>query len=62
MKKTAEIVCLDLQDLNNFEESEQMDYASLVSGEPIQQGRVYHEIAEQGYMVGVWDCHRSRTG
>ena len=55
MKKTAEIVRLDLQDLNNLEEWEQIDYASLVSGEPIQRGRVYHEIAEQGYMVGVWD-------
>ena len=56
MKKTAEIVRFDLQDLNNLDEWEQMDYALLVSGEPVQRGRVYHEIAEQGYMVGVWDC------
>ena len=56
MKKTAEIVRLDLQDLNNLEEWEQMDNASLVSGEPIERGRVYHKIAEQGYMVGVWAC------
>ena len=33
-----------------------MDYASLVSGESVQRGRVYSEIAEQGYMVDVWDC------
>ena len=55
MKKTAEIVRLDLQALNNFAEWEQMDYASLVSGESIQPGRVYNKIAEQGYMFGVWD-------
>ena len=33
-----------------------MDYTSLVSGESAQHGHVYHEIADQDYMVGVWDC------
>ena len=56
MEKTAEIVHFDLQDFNNLDEWEQMDYALLVSGEPVQRGRVYHENLEQGYMVGVWDC------
>ena len=62
MNKTAEIVRLDLQDLNNLAEWEQMDYASLVSGEPIERGRVYHKIVEQGYVVGVWACTCSRIG
>ena len=56
MKKTAEIFRFDLQNRNNLEEWEQMDYASLVSGKPVQQGCLYHEILGQGYMVGVWDC------
>lgn len=56
MKKTAHILCLDPKGPNGLEEWEQMDYASLVSGEPVQHGHLYHAIADKGYMVGVWDC------
>ena len=56
MTKTANILRFDPKGPNGLEEWEQMDYASLVSGEPVQNGHLYHEIADQGYMVGVWDC------
>ena len=56
MSKTANILRFEPQGPNGLEEWEQMDYASLVSGEPVQNGHLYHEIADKGYMVGVWDC------
>ncbi|CUH48754.1 cupin domain-containing protein [Ruegeria atlantica] len=56
MTKTANILHFDPKGPNGLEEWEQMDYASLVSGEPVQRGHLYHEIEDQGYMVGVWDC------
>lgn len=56
MTKTATILRFDPDGPHGLEEWEQMDYASLASGEPVQHGHLYHEIAEQGYMVGVWDC------
>ena len=56
MTKTADIIRFDPNGPNGLEEWEQMDYASLVSGEPVQRGHLYHEIEDQGYMVGVWDC------
>lgn len=56
MTKTANILRFDPNGPGGLEEWEQMDYASLVSGEPVQRGHLYHEIADQGYMVGVWDC------
>ena len=56
MSKTANIIRFDPQGPEGLEEWEQMDYAALVSGEPVQRGHLYHEIAAQGYMAGVWDC------
>lgn len=56
MTKTATIIRFDPDGPNGLEEWEQMDYASLVSGTPVQRGHLYHEIEDQGYMVGVWDC------
>ncbi len=56
MTKTANILRFDPKGPNGLEEWEQMDYASLVSGTPVQHGHLYHEIEDKGYMVGVWDC------
>lgn len=33
-----------------------MDPASLVAGDPVQRGHIYHEDAAAGYLAGVWDC------
>ncbi|MFK7762411.1 MAG: cupin domain-containing protein [Roseobacter sp.] len=56
MTKTASILRFDPNGPQGLEEWEQMDYASLASGEPVQHGHLYHEIADKGYMAGVWDC------
>jgi len=56
MTKTANILRFDPNGPGGLEEWEQMDYATLVSGEPVQRGHLYHEVADQGYMAGVWDC------
>ncbi len=56
MRKTAKIIHIDPNGPNGLQEWEQMDYKNLVSGTPVQRGHLYHEIQEQGYMVGVWDC------
>lgn len=56
MTKTANILRFEPKGPNGLEQWEQMDYASLVSGEPVQHGHLYHEIEDRGYMVGVWDC------
>ena len=39
-----------------LQEWETMDPKSLVSGNPIQRGHIYHEDPNIGYMTGVWDC------
>ena len=39
-----------------LQEWETMDPKSLVSGNPIQRGHIYHEHPNIGYMTGVWDC------
>ena len=56
MTKTANILRFDPNGPAGLEEWEQMDYAALASGEPVQRGYLYHEIEDAGYMVGVWDC------
>jgi uncharacterized cupin superfamily protein len=56
MTKTASILRFDPNGPDGLEVWEQMDYASLVSGEPVQQGHLYHEVEDKGYMVGVWTC------
>ena len=56
MTKTANIIRFDPNGPDGLEVWEQMDYASLVSGEPVQRGHLYHEIEGEGYMAGVWDC------
>ena len=56
MRKTAKIILIDPNGPNGLQQWEQMDYKNLVSGTPVQRGHLYHEIQEQGYMVGVWDC------
>ncbi|MFK7836507.1 MAG: cupin domain-containing protein [Sulfitobacter sp.] len=56
MTKTANILRFEPKGPNGLEQWEQMDYASLVSGEPVQHGHLYHEVEDKGYMVGVWDC------
>ena len=39
-----------------LQEWETMDPKSLVSGNPMQRGHIYHEHPNIGYMTGVWDC------
>ncbi|MEM1276583.1 MAG: cupin domain-containing protein [Pseudomonadota bacterium] len=39
-----------------LEEWETIDPSGLVSGQPVQRGHLYHEIAATGYLTGVWDC------
>lgn len=56
MTKTANILRCEPKGPGGLEEWEPMDCASLVSGTPVQRGHLYHEIEEQGYMVGTWDC------
>ena len=56
MSKTKTVIRFDVNGPNGLEEWEQMNYDNLVSGKPVQRGHLYHEIPEQGYMVGVWDC------
>ena len=56
MTKTANILRFDPNGPSGLQEWEQMDYAALVSGEPVQRGHLYHEIEAEGYMAGVWDC------
>lgn len=56
MSKTANILRFDPDGPNGLEEWEQMDYTALVSGKPVQNGHLYHEIEAEGYMAGVWDC------
>ncbi len=60
MKKTVKIVRFDLQDLNNLEEWEQMDCASLASGEPVQRGRVSRvcRAGIHGWCLGFYNFHR----
>lgn len=33
-----------------------IDPATLVAGEPVQRGHIYHQDAREGYLAGVWDC------
>ena len=56
MTKTATILRFHPDGPAGLEEWETMNYADLVSGEPVQRGHLYHEIADHGYMAGVWDC------
>jgi uncharacterized cupin superfamily protein len=56
MTKITNILRFDQNGPNGLEEWEQMNYDSLVSGQPVQHGHLYHEISKQGYMVGIWDC------
>lgn len=56
MSTTANIIRFRPDGANGLEEWEQMEYAALVSGEPVQRGHLYHEIEAEGYMAGVWDC------
>lgn len=56
MTKTATVIRFEHSGPNGLAEWDQMDYASLVSGTPVQRGHLYHEIPAQGFMVGVWDC------
>ena len=56
MPKTATIIRFDPNGPNGLEEWEQMDYSELVAGEPVQNGHIYHEIEDKGYLAGVWDC------
>ena len=39
-----------------LERWEEMDPSELISGTPVQHGHSYHEIEEEGYVTGVWDC------
>lgn len=56
MTTTATITRIERDGPNGLEEWEQMDYASLDSGTPVQHGHLYHEVEDSGYMVGVWNC------
>ena len=56
MTKSANILRFEPNGPNGLDAWEQMDYDSLVLGKPLQNGYIYHEIQEQGYMVGVWNC------
>ena len=56
MTKSANILRFEPNGPNGLDAWEQMDYDSLVLGKPLQHGYIYHEIQEQGYMVGVWNC------
>ena len=56
MPKTATVIRFDPNGPDGLEEWEQMDYSELVAGEPVQNGHIYHEIEDQGYLAGVWDC------
>ena len=56
MTKSANILHFEPNGPNGLDEWEQMDYDSLAFGQPLQHGYIYHEIPEQGYMVGVWAC------
>lgn len=56
MSTNATIIRIEPKGPAGLEEWEQMDFAALVSGEPVQHGHLYHEIKSQGYIVGVWDC------
>ena len=33
-----------------------IDPEEIESGSPVQRGHIYHEVADAGYMAGVWDC------
>ncbi len=33
-----------------------IDPEEIISGTPVQRGHIYHEVADAGYMAGVWDC------
>ena len=39
-----------------LERWEEMAPSELLSGEPVQHGHSYHDIEEEGYVTGVWDC------
>lgn len=56
MTRTATIIRFDPQGPDGLETWEEMNYASLVSGKPVQRGHIYHETEAQGYLAGVWDC------
>ena len=56
MTKSANILRFEPNGPNGLDAWDQMDYDSLVLGKPLQHGYIYHEIQEQGYMVGVWNC------
>ena len=56
MTKSGNILRFEPSGPNGLDEWEKMDYDSLVFGQPLQKGYIYHEIPEQGYMVGVWAC------
>ncbi|WP_104018380.1 cupin domain-containing protein [Roseovarius nitratireducens] len=58
MPNTAKIIRFDPNGPANtgLEEWDAMDPATLVAGEPVQRGHIYHEDAGAGYLAGVWDC------
>ena len=56
MTLTATITRIEADGPDGLEAWEQMDYASLASGTPVQQGHLYHEVEDSGYMVGIWHC------
>jgi uncharacterized cupin superfamily protein len=56
MTRTATILRFDPNGPGGLKVWEQMDYAGLVSGEPVQKGHIYDELVESGYLVGVWNC------
>lgn len=43
-------------DGTGLEQWEEMNPDNLVSGTPVQRGYLCDEIADQGYIAGVWDC------
>lgn len=56
MSTNATILRVEPNGPYGLEEWEKMDDANLVSGAPVQHGHLYHEIKNQGYSVGIWQC------
>ncbi len=58
MSNTARVIRFDPNGPadTGLEEWDVMDPATLVAGEPVQRGHIYHEGPGEGYIAGVWDC------
>ncbi len=41
---------------SGLQEWDPIDPADLEAGTPVQRGHIYHEIEQDGYLTGVWDC------